>query len=97
MDRLEALGSALSQVTMYDIKSMYNQVRPRPAPRAHAADKCAGEEHGHERRRDGGQGDGGDERRAMVCARGLRAPCGSALMRACRGASSTLMQDIAQG
>jgi hypothetical protein len=26
MDRLEALGSALSQVTMYDIKSMYNQV-----------------------------------------------------------------------
>jgi hypothetical protein len=27
MDRLEALGSTLSQITMYDIKSMYNQVR----------------------------------------------------------------------
>jgi hypothetical protein len=28
MDRLEALGTTLSQMTMYDIKSMYNQVRP---------------------------------------------------------------------
>ncbi|KAF7365619.1 ENTH-domain-containing protein [Mycena venus] len=27
MDRLEALGTALSQVTMYDIKSMYNQAK----------------------------------------------------------------------
>lgn len=27
MDRLEALGSTLSQITLYDIKSMYNQVR----------------------------------------------------------------------
>ncbi|KAG8693706.1 Epsin-3, clathrin recruitment and traffic between the Golgi and endosome [Ceratobasidium sp. 395] len=26
MDRIEALGSQLSQITMYDIKSMYNQV-----------------------------------------------------------------------
>ena len=26
MDRLESLGNALSQITMYDIKSMYNQV-----------------------------------------------------------------------
>jgi hypothetical protein len=27
MDRLESLGSTLSQITMYDIKSMYNQVQ----------------------------------------------------------------------
>ena len=26
MDRLEALGNQLSQITMYDIKSMYTQV-----------------------------------------------------------------------
>jgi hypothetical protein len=29
MDRLESLGSTLSQITMYDIKSMYNQVSTR--------------------------------------------------------------------
>ncbi|TCD65817.1 Epsin-3 [Steccherinum ochraceum] len=27
MDRLESLGSAISQITMYDIKSMYNQAK----------------------------------------------------------------------
>ena len=27
MDRLNALGTQLSQITMYDVKSMYNQVR----------------------------------------------------------------------
>lgn len=27
MDRLESLGNSLSQITLYDIKSMYNQVR----------------------------------------------------------------------
>lgn len=27
MDKIEALGNTLSQITMYDIKSMYNQVR----------------------------------------------------------------------
>ncbi len=26
MDRLESLGTTLSQITMYDIKTMYNQV-----------------------------------------------------------------------
>lgn len=26
MDRLEALGATLSQITLYDIKSAYNQV-----------------------------------------------------------------------
>jgi hypothetical protein len=29
MDRLESLASTLSQVTLYDVKSMYNQVRAR--------------------------------------------------------------------
>ncbi|KAG8703653.1 Epsin-3, clathrin recruitment and traffic between the Golgi and endosome [Ceratobasidium sp. 394] len=27
MDRIEALGNQLSQITMYDIKSMYNQAK----------------------------------------------------------------------
>jgi epsin len=27
MDRLESLGSTISNITLYDIKSMYNQVR----------------------------------------------------------------------
>ncbi len=27
MDRLESLGNTLSNITLYDIKSMYNQVR----------------------------------------------------------------------
>jgi epsin len=27
MDRLESLGNTLSQITLYDIKSVYNQVR----------------------------------------------------------------------
>ena len=27
MDRLEALGNSLSQLTMYDLKQAYNQVR----------------------------------------------------------------------
>jgi len=26
MDRLESLGNTLSQITLYDIKSVYNQV-----------------------------------------------------------------------
>lgn len=29
MDRLESLGSQISQLTMYDIKSYYNQVREK--------------------------------------------------------------------
>jgi hypothetical protein len=27
MDRLESLGTTLSQITLYDIKSMYNQAK----------------------------------------------------------------------
>ena len=27
MDKLESIGSSLSNLTLYDIKSMYNQVR----------------------------------------------------------------------
>jgi hypothetical protein len=27
MDRIESLGNTISNLTMYDIKSMYNQVR----------------------------------------------------------------------
>jgi len=30
MDKLESLSSTLANITLYDIKSMYNQVRRRP-------------------------------------------------------------------
>ncbi len=30
MDRIESLAGQLSQITMYDVKSMYNQVRIHP-------------------------------------------------------------------
>jgi len=72
MDRLESLGNQLSQITMYDIKSMYNQVRLRPrtcACRAVADARLSaheGEEHGAEPERDGDEGAGGDERRRLV-------------------------------
>ena len=32
MDKLEALGNSLSQITLYDIKSMYNQVSVSALP-----------------------------------------------------------------
>lgn len=70
MDRLEALGSQLSQITMYDIKSMYNQVgcfaRPDAPNHSHLSAVCTGQEYDAERDRDGRKGVGGDERRAMV-------------------------------
>jgi len=31
MDRLESLGNTLSQITVYDIKNMYNQVKFIPS------------------------------------------------------------------
>jgi hypothetical protein len=33
MDRLESLGNTISNLTMYDIKSMYTQVRVQPFAR----------------------------------------------------------------
>jgi epsin len=38
MDRLESLASTLSQVTLYDVKSMYNQVCLRGVWPARGAD-----------------------------------------------------------
>ena len=32
MDRLDSITSALSSVTVYDIKAMYNQVLHQPSP-----------------------------------------------------------------
>jgi epsin len=45
MDRLEALGSQLSKITIYDIKSAYNQVSKDLSPekqdaRAHCYTHC---------------------------------------------------------
>ena len=55
MDRLEALGNTLSQITLYDIKSVYNQVRKSlPSNRALVEDdtgqKCCAQ-----RERNGGE------------------------------------------
>ena len=75
MDRLESLGNALSNITMYDIKSMYNQVRSpticlrlclRRRLFSWGSHGVLGEERRAQRQRDGGQGAGGDERRGMV-------------------------------
>ena len=63
MDKLESLGQQLSQVTMYDIKSYYNQVRYtflrllrlwRTWGLIDIDHDCAGKEHHPQRGRDGG-------------------------------------------
>lgn len=66
MDKIESLGNQLSQITMYDIKSMYNQVRLRfgrhERARAMFTICHTGEEYGLERVGDGGKSEGGNER-----------------------------------
>ena len=99
MDRLESLGNALSQITMYDIKSMYNQVRRTPVA-------ARGMEHRIDRRlcrpRMSSSMSARWKRRSatprttnpgMSICRYVNGE--SAQLR--RGASSTLMQEIAQG
>lgn len=57
MDRIEALGNQLSQITMYDIKSMYNQVGEFGVcfPQLLTSLGCAlGKKYGAKRVRDGG-------------------------------------------
>lgn len=64
MDRLDALAGQLSQITMYDIKSYYNQVsfarekadKNEADPSLDEGKKCC-----IERQRDGGQGTRSDE------------------------------------
>jgi hypothetical protein len=71
MDSIGDLSSKLSNLTFYDVKAMYNQVRRLVSTRENSGTRPAewvlvGEEHGLERERDGGEGAGGDERRALV-------------------------------
>ena len=99
MDRIESLGNALSQITMYDIKSMYNQVRRTPVA-------ARGMEHRIDRRlcrpRMSSSMSARWKRRSvtrrttnpgMSICRYVNGE--SAQLR--RGASSTLMQEIAAG
>ena len=96
MDRLESLGNALSQITMYDIKSMYNQVRKdRYAPVRDHSCPLPGEECGVQCQRDGSESPGCDQRRTMV--RAVALGRAKRMLKSSRGASSTLMQEIAQG
>ena len=53
MDRLEALGNTLSQVTLYDIKSMYNQVRETLRSNRTPAQDDTGQKRCSQRQRDG--------------------------------------------
>ena len=95
MDRLESLGNAISQISIYDIKSMYNQVcEDRYRPVRHHSCPLPGEECGVQCQRDGSESPGCDQRRTMVRAVTLR--CAKRMLKASRGASSTLMQEIAQ-
>jgi hypothetical protein len=58
MDKLESLSSTLSNLTMYDIKSMYNQVLPiTTLPESELLTwTMTGKECRPERQRDGGKG-----------------------------------------
>ena len=66
MDRLEALGNSLSQMTIYDIKSYYNQVCGESFVQRFIDNRAdtdnAGQEHGHERFRDGSESEGRNKR-----------------------------------
>jgi hypothetical protein len=69
MDKIESLGNTISNITLYDIKSMYTQVRvmsttrqlerdyPHPSGRNHSI----GEECCIQRQRDGGKSAGSYE------------------------------------
>lgn len=100
MDRLESLSNTLQNITLYDIKSMYNQVSPLTCfmfPRqklltilTHQAKNVVLNISEMEAKvREATNDD-------PWC---VKLPCyeESRLKSVCRGASSTLMQEIAQG
>ena len=75
MDKLESLSSTLANITLYDIKSMYNQacfvqvvldVIADTAISRSEKKTLSGQKHGLERDGNGGQSERGDERRSMV-------------------------------
>ena len=66
MDRLESIGNTLSQITLYDIKSVYNQVRKTYHFNRIFAEGDTGQKCRIQRQRNGGESPGGDQRRAMV-------------------------------
>jgi hypothetical protein len=56
MDTFEALRDQVSKITIYDIKSMYNQVRLTSSIHlAASTHPSVGEEYGSQRQRDGGK------------------------------------------
>ena len=55
MDRLEALGNSLSQITLYDIKSVYNQVRKTPPFNRTVIEDDEGQKCCTQRQRNGGK------------------------------------------
>lgn len=71
MDRLESLGNTISQITLYDIKSMYNQVRKILRFRRIFVEDDAGQKCCAQRQRNGGQSSGGYQRRAMVSSQAI--------------------------
>ena len=71
MDRLESLGNTISQITLYDIKSMYNQVQKTLRFRRIFVEDDAGQKCCAQRQRNGGQSSGGYQRRAMVSSQAI--------------------------
>lgn len=113
MDRLEELSNTLSNITMYDIRNMYNQVccqfslpyicfcwfhitRISSDSSSMGWMLChPGEERSVEYKWNGGEGPGSDEWWTLVW---VWLPTEVVeWLDFCRGASSTLMQEIAQG
>lgn len=95
MDRIESLTNTLSNITLYDIKSMYNQVRVFSSKATPQLTFFPGKECCAEYQRNGSKGSRSDQRRPLV--RSLYLSIQIELMQPLRGASSTLMQEIAQG
>ena len=61
MERLESLTTTLQNITLYDIKSMYNQVQ-FSSILTNVVLTNVGQERRPQRERDGGQGQGGYQR-----------------------------------
>ena len=78
MDRLESLGSALSQITLYDIKSMVNQVcRQGVIAKVWECSSRVGQECRVQCQRNGSEGAGRHQRRALVGEICTRRECGT--------------------
>jgi len=69
MDRIESLTNTLSNITLYDIKSMYTQVYSLcclQVTKVNHFKSIAGEKCCPEYQRDGGESSRGNQRRSLV-------------------------------